>query len=81
MERETVAGLSTAGIRRTQGGGSAIRSQRSQRRARERALDLLAKEFKRKTGVFASSPEGRAHPDFEDFARRAASIQRQVLIA
>lgn len=81
MERNVTAGLSAAGVRRTQNGGSAIRTQRSQRRARERALDQLAKEFKRKTGLSVWSSEGRGHPEFADFARRAASIQRQVLIA
>lgn len=81
MDRETVIGLSAAGVRRRSSGGNANRSQRAQRRAREKALRALEHEFFKKTGISVRSIEASAHPLFPDHVRRAERIINQVLVA
>lgn len=80
MDRETVIGLSAAGVRRRSSGGDANRSQRAQRRAREKALAALEQEFFKKAGISLRSIEASAHPYFPNHMRRAELIINQVLV-
>jgi len=81
MDRETVIGLSAAGVRRRSSGGNANRSQRSQQRARMKAMQKLEREFFKKAGISLISPEAGSHPDYAAFAKRAEALLKQVLIA
>lgn len=81
MNRDTAIGLSAAGVRRRTSGGSANRSQRAQRRAREKALRALEQEFAKKAGVSLHSNEALTHPSFSDYMRRAERIVQQFLVA
>lgn len=80
MNRAVENGLNQAGIRRRKDGGSAARSARSQRRAREKAVARAIVAFRRETGLAPHAVEARAHPAYAHLRAELTRIDQQVLV-
>lgn len=80
MDRNTLVGLSLAGVRKRAGGGNCLRSTRSQRRAQEKAASKALANFERKTGLSASSNDGKAHVGYVLLQANLARISGQILV-